>query len=443
MNISVGSEYIKEQRRQYFLYVIESRALPHLSDGLKPAQRRVLWIGKNGDKTKTATLAGATMPIHPHASPDDVISGMAGPWSNNIPLFTGIGAFGTMLVPNSWGAPRYTSVKVSEFTKDVVYADIEIIPMQQNYDDTLEEPTHFLPLIPIALLNPNFGIAGGFQSNILPYDLKDIVTAQINHLNGKKVEQVLPYFKPLDCRAVSGITDPKTNNVKYTFEGSYEQINSSEIRITKLPYGKEHAKFVDHLAKLVEEGKIQGYDDHSKDKINIIVKFVRGFLNRVQRADIIFLLKLFNTETENMNVIDFDGETVLSTNFVDVVKRFSDWRLTFYYKRYERLLDLLDLDIQRLKDVILAINKNVGGVAVKTKSKVELEDFLEYIGVVHLDYISSLPVYRFTEEEKKKTQKRLDEALEKRKEYVDLLSDEQKRVKVYVSELKEVLKKYG
>lgn len=440
---SVGSNYIKEQRRGYFIYVLESRALPHLSDGLKSAQRRGLWVGRDGGKYKTSTLAGTTMSIHPHAEISDVLSNMAGPWSNNIPLFTGIGAFGTMLAPSSFGAPRYTSVKVSDFTKDVIFADIEIIPMQPNYDDTSEEPTHFLPLVPIVLLNPTFGIAGGFQCNILPHDLKDIVESQINYLNGKKIEAPMPYFKPIDCRAISVNVDSKTNNNRYTFEGEFEQLNSSEIRITKLPYGKEHSKFIDHLVKLEEEDKIIGFDDFSKDKINIIVKFSRGFVNNSTRADLVNILKLFNTETDNMNVINFDGETVLSTNFVEVIKQFSDWRLGYYYKRYERLLMILEVEIQKLKDIILAINKNVGGIAVKTKSKFELEEFLEAIGIVNLDYISSLPVYRFTEEEKTKTQKKLEEALVKREEYVDLLKDESKRAKVYISELKGVLKKYG
>jgi DNA gyrase/topoisomerase IV subunit A len=443
-NRAVSSDYIKDQRRQYFLYTINFRALPSLSDGLKPAQRRVLWTGRNGEKTKTATLAGATMPIHPHASPDDVISNMAGPWCNNVPLFTGIGAFGTMLAPNSYGASRYTSVKVSDFTKDVVFADIEIIPMQPNYDDTLEEPKHFLPLIPIVLLNPTFGIAGGFQCNILPFDLRDIIENQIRFLEKKEVKETLPYFKPLDCRASPDIiVDTKTGNKKYTFNGGYQQINASEIRITKIPYGMEHTKFTDHLAKLEEEYKIVGFDDLSKDSINIVVKFSRGFVNRTTQQEMIKLLKLFNTETDNMNVISLNDDSVCSTNFVDVIEQFTFWRFGFYYKRYERLAKLLEKDIQKLKDVILAIEKNVGGIAVKTKSKGELEDYLEYIGIVNLEYISSLPVYRFTEDEKQKTQKRIDDALEQQKYYLDLLSDEGKRTKIYISELKEILKKYG
>lgn len=442
-DIVANSDYIKQQRRQYFLYTLENRAIPHLADGLKSAQRRVLWIGRNGEKTKVATLAGATMSIHPHASPDDVISNMAGPWSNNICLFDGYGAFGTMLAPDSYGASRYVSVKVSEFTKDVVFADIDIIPMKLNYDDTQEEPVHFLPLIPIVLLNPAFGIAGGFQSNILPYDLKDIITAQIQYLTNKEVVEAKPYFKPIDCRATEKIIDAKTQNVRFIFEGEYEILNSSEIRIKKLPYGVVHSKYIDFLIKLEEEYKISGFEDRSKDSINIIVKFPRGFINKTSREELLKLLKLINIETEIMNVIDFDGQTVLNTNFVDVIKKFTDWRLQFYYQRFERLLKLLEIEIQKFKDVITAINKNVGGLAVKVKSRAELEEFLQALKIVNIDYIASLPVYRFTEEEKNKTQQKLQEALKQQQYYIDLLTHKEKRVTIYIDELKQILKKYG
>jgi DNA topoisomerase-2 len=439
----VSSEYIKDQRKQYFLYTISDRAIPHLSDGLKASQRRGLWIGRNGDKMKTSSLAGATMPLHPHSEISDVLSNMAGVWSNNIPLLTGYGAFGTMLAPGSYGAPRYTSVKVSEFTKDVVFKDIEIIPMQPNYDDTLEEPLYFLPLVPIVLLNPSFGMTGGFKCNILPFDLKDIINAQLSHLNKKTVNEVLPFFKPIECRAVSKVDDVKTKNSRYVFEGEFKQLNSSEIQITKLPYGVVHKKYVEHLDSLEEDFKIVGYDDLSKDKINIIVKFARGFVNKTSNEDMIKLLQLYNAETEIMNVVYFDGETVLNTTFVDVIQKFTDWRLAFYTKRYQRLVDLLDIEIQKFRDVITAIEKNVNGVATRTKSKSELEEYLEYIGIVYLDYISSLPVYRFTEDEKHKVEQKLQSALDQREEYVNLLTFPEKRVNVYINELKEVLKKYG
>lgn len=437
-----SSAYVNNERREYSLYVLSSRAIPALSDGLKAAARRVLWTARNGKVFKSATLAGATMPIHPHASPESTIDTLAADYGNNIPLLKGDGAFGTLLNPTAYGASRYTSVSVSEFTKDVLFRDIEIIPMQENYDGTLEEPIHFLPLIPIVFLNPTEGIAVGFACNILPRSLIDIIALQIQHLRGKpkEMEDVFPYFAPTDSEAVEWIDG---ENIKWIFHGAFRNKNSNTITITKLPYGVFHEKFVNNLMKLIDDGIILDYEDNSSDIINIDVKFKRGELEELSKKDILSKLGLINSVSENINVIDFDGESVLSGSFIDLLKQFTDWRLSWYKNRYERLASLLRIDIQKYKDVITAINKNVGNAARNTKSRAELRKKLKTYKIVHDDYIADLPIYRFTEEEKDKTQKKLDEAEALLIEYEELLSSELKRKKIYIKELTEVLKKYS
>jgi DNA gyrase/topoisomerase IV subunit A len=141
----VKSDYINNKRREYSLYVLQSRAIPSLADGLKVSARRVLWTARDGKKYKSATLAGLTMPLHPHAPPEGTVNALAAPFINNKPLLDGYGAFGTLLNPNAFGAARYTSVKLSEFAKKVVFVDIDIIPMIDNYDSTQLEPKHFCP----------------------------------------------------------------------------------------------------------------------------------------------------------------------------------------------------------------------------------------------------------------------------------------------------------
>lgn len=431
-----NSSYVNEQRREYSLYVLQMRAIPAIADGLKAAQRRVLWIARDGKKYKSATLAGATMPIHPHAQPEGAINTLAAPYGNNIPLLHGDGAFGTLLNPTAYGASRYTSVKVSDFTKDVVFADIELVPMQDNYDGTLEEPVHFLPLIPVALLNPSEGIAVGFASNILPRALEDIIEDQIKHLQGKKFQEKFPAFYP-----TSSIVEHVDGN-KWEFFGEAEQVNATTLRITQLPYGASHEKFVDHLMKLEEKGSIVDFEDNSKDKYDIVVKFKRGALT--SNLDKVFsMLKLSATANENMNLLDFDGERVIASDYVQVVQDFTDWRLSWYKKRYERLAKLLEIDIQKYLDVLLAIQKNVAGLAKKTQSRAELKSLLEEFGIVHIDYIADLPVYRFTEQEKMKTEAKLADAKDLMKHYKMLLSKSAERSKIYVTELREILRKYN
>ncbi len=437
----MSSNYINEQRREYSLYVLRHRAIPHAADGLKAGGRRVLWTARDGKFYKCATLAGATMPIHPHASPEGSINTLAAPYGNNIPLFYGDGIFGTRLNPTAYGASRYTSVKVSTFTKDVMFRDIEIVPMIENYDSTLMEPKHFLPLVPIALLNPSEGIAVGFATNILPRDLESIITSQLQYLQGKKVEEMMPNFTPINGVAISWSEDKK-GNIKWNFEGKVKTINSSTVTVTELPYGTVHEKFIEGLDKLIEDGSIVDYIDGSKDMISIEVKFHRGAVDELSNSEMLSRLNLTNSITENMNVIDFTGDRVWSTNYVELIGAFCDWRLKWYKTRYERLRDLLAADIQRYMDVLLAIKRNVGGMVKKINSRVELKDFLEEIGVVNLDYIADLPIYRFTEDERAKVEKKMEEANALLKEYKKVLSSDKERLMIYVNELKEVLRNY-
>lgn len=433
-----SSKYIEEQRREYSLYVMQSRAIPAATDGLKAAGRRVLWTARNGDKYKTATLAGATMPIHPHSEASGSINTLAAPYGNNIPLFKGYGAFGTMLDPTAYGAARYTSVAVSKFTQDVVFADIEIIPMTWNYDDSIEEPVHFLPLVPTVLLNPSEGIAVGFATDILPRNLADLIDVQIAHLmNKRNANQLLPSFTPVNSTA--RLVDGRAA----FFSGSYEMVNTTTIRITNLPYKLSHDKLIAKLDALYETGTVVDFTDRSKDKINIEVKFKKGVLSKMTEEEVLKTLGLTVKHTENLNVLDFTGQGVWSAEPLDLIKRFTDWRLQWYVKRYERLRDLLKIDIQRYLDIRNAITNNVGGIAKRVKSRAELKTLLLEMGIVYIDYIADLPVYRFTEEEYEKNEQRLKDAEALLRTYEDMLQSEDKRKIVYATELKEILNKYN
>lgn len=449
-NRSTTSEYVLGEAKAYAIYTLQSRAIPGIADGVKAGARRVLWCARNGDKVKTATLAGNAIPLHPHAPPEDSIDSATAPYLNNIPLFDGYGAFGTLVNPNAIGASRYTSVKISSFTKEVFMRDIEIIPMVPNYDGTEVEPKHFLPLIPVCILNPTEGIAVGYSTTILPRTLRDIVESQLEHLAGKAVKERLPHFTPTNNPTIRKVLDKKGVE-RFVFRGEYQVANTTDVIVTKLPYGVTHAKYVQDLYDLLEKVDKDGKDisvlndvvDSSKDKVHITIKFKRGILQPMTPTQIDSFISIENPVTENLVLVDFEGKRVYPWAYIDIIKQFTDWRLKWYVNRYQRLLDLLEIDIQKYDDIILSIKKNVSGVSKKTKDRSELKAFIESIGVVYVDYIADLPVYRFTEEELRKVeQKRLD-ALATKAEYEDIIASDSKRKSIYISELKEVLRKFG
>lgn len=310
----LSSQYIESERREYSLYVLTSRAIPHIADGMKAAARRVLWIARDGKTHKAATLAGATIPIHPHAPPESTINTLAAFYGNNVPLLHGEGAFGTMLKPTAYAAPRYTSVRVSQFTKDVVFADIEIVPMMDNFDMSQKEPKHFIPLVPVALLNPQEGIAVGFACNILPRSLKDVIEHQIAYLaKGTKPKLAVPTFHPTNQTAQTFIMD-RNDKCKWVFKGTFDKTSATQVRVTGLPYGMTHTKYLAKLDNLKDLGTLIDYTDNSRDTYNIELKFKRGTLVKLDDDGILTLLSLISSQSENFNVIDFDGTKVWAPN---------------------------------------------------------------------------------------------------------------------------------
>ena len=437
----ITSVELNELSRNYSLYSISSRAIPHLTDGLKPAARRLLWKAKDGKRYKTATLAGSTLDIHPHGLPESAANTLAAFYGNNIPLMDGDGAFGTLIDPTEYGATRYTYMQVSKFTLDCMYKDIDIIPHKPNYDGTCTEPTHFLPLIPIVLLNPQEGIASGFACSILPRSLDDIIKSQLLYLKGKSFKEPNPKFLPTNNTASQKIVD-KRGVERWEFKANINVINTSTVKIETLPYSVQHEKYRDKLYKMVEDGKIASFIDDSKDLFDFTIIFKRGALKNKTDDEVRNMLGLTTLITENLNVVDFDGQAIYPTSFNEIIEDFTDWRLSWYKTRYEHLKKLLEVDIQRYKDIIKAINKNVGGLAKKTESRTELVELLEEFGIVSLDYIANLPVYRFTQAEKQKTQNKLDEAIKVLREYNKIIKSEQLRLDIYSEELSELLNEY-
>lgn len=438
-----SSQYLNDCHRNFSMYVLQTRGFPSIIDGLKHGGRRLLWTARDGSKYKTATLAGATMPLHPHADASDTVDTLTKPYCNNYPLFSGYGAFGTRLKPNASGAPRYTAITVSPFTKDVIFRDIELIPMVENYDGELMEPKHFLPLVPVALVNPSEGIGVGFASKIYPRALGDIIDAQLAHLTGKAIN-VEPAVTVIPFQAVSVSSEViKSGNTRYWFEGKFERVDTSTIRITNLPYGIDHVEFVEHLNELKEADTIAAYEDRSSNVIDILIKFGRGALKHLSDPQLMRCLKLRASVVENMNLVDFNGDRVVSMTYGEVVTGFTDWRLDWYLTRYLRLKELLERDIQRYKDVILAIKENVGHHGRLCADRSQLKEWLGSKGIVYTDYVADLPMYRLTGEEAAKVAKKLDEALVQLKVYQSYIDDPDERRKIYVQELKEVKKKYA
>jgi len=434
-----SSDYIESLRKEFALYVITNRAIPAITDGIKPAARRVLWTARDGKKHKSASLAGATLPLHPHSPPEGTINTLAAPYGNNYPLLKGYGAFGTCVNNTAYAASRYTSVEVSEFAKQILFKDIELVPMMENYDSTLMEPVHFLPIVPIVLLNPADGIAVGFSTTIAPRKLQDVVDRQLDYLKGKKVTPTTPTFLPTNDVATH-------RDSKWVFKGEVVRKNASNVTITRIPFGTSHAKILQNdnskLNKLLDVDAISDYEDRSRDSISIDVQFKRGEAGKLSDDQLLTKLGLVVNVSENLNVLDFTHKTVMGTNDVEIITTFTEWRLGWYVARYERLKSIIEDDIQKEVDIITAIDQQAGLVATKKQTKKDFDSWLQDIGIVNVSYISGLPTYRYTLDERAKVEKSLTTNREILSEYVTILGSEDIRRAIYINELKDIKKQF-
>jgi len=431
------TDIIETQYKSFSHYVIESRAIPRLSDGLKPVQRRALWAAKKvaKDWTKVSKLAGITMSNHPHGnvSIENSISSMAQDFAgaNNLCFFDGDGSFGSRITGpgNGISSARYVSVKLSKHFYDIFDVDSDLIKAIPNYDETDVEPDTFLPLIPTVLINSSSGIAVGFACDVLSRDLDQIKKSQIDYLENKKIKPLVPYYKGFRGRIEKGLSDEQWNTY-----GIFERVSSRIIKITELPLGFNRESYITHLDKLDEKGVIANYEDNCKEEFEFTVKLKEPIESD---DDIISKFKLMTTLNENITLIGFDGKVRERMTDVEVIKEFTDWRFSFYLDRFAKKLSDTDELLEFKKALLLVITKGLfKKFPNQTKSDIIESLSNEGIKGENITKILHIPIYRFGSDEIEVLKKEISDLEANKKEYQILTKSEDKRKAVYISELK-------
>jgi len=303
------SDFINTSSKEYAIYTAQNRAIPSICDGLKDGQRKMLWLMRNkSEKVKTISLAGQVIQeglfLHGDVSAAETISRLAAPYLNNVPLFEGVGAFGTRVGPDSWGAPRYTYVKRSKAAEALLYPDLDIVPMKPNYDGSVMEPVNFLPLVPLVLLNGVSGIAVGWSTEILPYSLDSLIAATVAAIDKKPLPALTPSYDYLDV-GVSSL-----GNNSYECTGKVVIEGSTVIRVTELPPDLSLEKFKARLNQMEDEGSISTYIDRSTKTIDVEIRFKRGAIEGWDQDKFIGFLKLKSKTTQRLVVLDFNSTSI-------------------------------------------------------------------------------------------------------------------------------------
>jgi len=260
----------------YASYVILERAVPHLHDGLKPVQRRILHSMKrmdDGRYNKVANIIGHTMQFHPHGDASigdalvqlgqkELLVDMQGNWGN---LLTGDGA----------AAPRYIESRLSKFALEVVF-NAKTTEWKLSYDGRNKEPVTLPVKFPLLLAQGGEGIAVGLASKILPHNFNELIDASIDYLQGNDFV-IYPDFPTGGLVDVSKYNDGQRGGA-IKVRAKIEKVDKKELIITEIPFGKTTTSLIESIIKANEKGKIKirKIDDNTSANVEIVIHLLPG-----------------------------------------------------------------------------------------------------------------------------------------------------------------------
>lgn len=260
----------------YASYVILERAVPHINDGLKPVQRRILHSMKrldDGRYNKVANIVGHTMQFHPHG--DASIGDALVQLGQKELLIDCQGNWGNILTGDSAAAPRYIEARLSKFALDVVF-NPKTTEWQASYDGRNREPVTLPVKFPLLLAQGVEGIAVGLSSKILPHNFYELCDAAIAYLHGEEFK-LYPDFQTGGSIDVSRYNDGERGGV-VRVRAKISKLDNKTLCISEIPYGKTTSSLIDSILKAIEKGKIKirKVDDNTARKVEILIHLAPG-----------------------------------------------------------------------------------------------------------------------------------------------------------------------
>ena len=385
------------------------RSIPNLCDGLKISLRKILYSGfKKNLKTeiKVAQFSGYVSEHsgyhHGEASLNGAIVGLAQNFvgSNNINLLHPSGQFGTRLQGGKDAASeRYIFTYLNPLTRKI-FSELDDPVLEYLADDgQIVEPVHYVPIIPMILVNGTKGIGTGFSTDIMchnPIQIINYLEAKLKNISELDLKTLLiePYYKNFKGK----IYPVDESRKKYVIKGCYEMLGSDKIRITELPIGTWTQDYKEYLESLVDnksaKGKTKSGDDYIKDfndmstdlNVEFEITFYPGILTKLicQKHDygiegIEKYLKLYTTQsTNNMHLFNEKEQLRKYENVYDIVDGYYGVRYSYYVKRKDYLISKLINELKVLSAKARFIQYNLDDkIDLRKKSKTQINSIME------------------------------------------------------------------
>ncbi|WP_129780528.1 DNA topoisomerase IV subunit A [Peristeroidobacter soli] len=362
----------------YSMYVILDRALPHIGDGLKPVQRRIVYVMSEQGSWQAAKHKKAARAIgdvigkyHPHgdAACYEAMVLMAQPFSYRYPLVDGQGNFGHPDDPKSFAAYRYTEARLTKYSElllsELGQGTVEWVP---NFDGTMEEPKLLPARVPNILLNGATGIAVGMATDIPPHNLREVVSACIKLLEDPDtpLRELMKDVKGPDFPTYGEIISPKadikqiyeTGNGTFRARATYE-LEDGEIVVTSLPYQVSGAKIQEQVAAQINNKKlpmvenIKDESDH-ENPTRIVIVPKNNRVDLVQVMNHLFATTdLERTYRVNLNIIGLDGKPRVM-GLKELLEEWLKYRIDTVTRRLQWRLDKVKARMHILEGLLVA-----------------------------------------------------------------------------------------
>lgn len=346
--------FVEESYLDYSMYVILDRALPHIADGLKPVQRRIMFamselhLNHVAKYKKSARTVGDVLgKFHPHGDMAcyDAMVLMAQPFSYRYPLIEGQGNFGTADDPKSFAAMRYTEARLSKYA-DLLLQELDqgAVSWNENFDGTLKEPKVLPAQLPMILLNGTTGIAVGMATDLVPHNLYEVASACIyilEHTNPKNItiEELCEYILGPDFPTTADLITTKQEllEIYKTGYGSVKvravySVEKSGIIITALPYMVSGAKVLKQIADQIHSKHLQlitdlrdESDHENPTRLVLVLKSNKTDVTAVM-AHLFATTELEKSYRINFNMIGLDGKPKVK-NLLEILQEWLDFRL--------------------------------------------------------------------------------------------------------------------
>ncbi|OAS05210.1 DNA topoisomerase IV subunit A [Pseudomonas putida] len=463
------ADFTEQAYLNYSMYVIMDRALPHIGDGLKPVQRRIVYamseLGLDADakhKKSARTVGDVLGKFHPHGDSAcyEAMVLMAQPFSYRYTLVDGQGNWGAPDDPKSFAAMRYTEARLSRYAEvllsEVGQGTVDWVP---NFDGTLQEPAVLPARLPNILLNGTTGIAVGMATDVPPHNLREVASACVRLLDEPKatIEQLCEHIQGPDYPTEAEIVTPRAEILKMYESGrgsirmrAVYRVEDGDIVVTALPHQVSGAKVLEQIAAQMQAKKLpmvadlRDESDHENPCRIVIIP-------RSNRVDVDELMQhlfattdLESTYRVNVNIIGLDGRPQLK-NLRTLLVEWLEFRTNTVRRRLQHRLGKVEKRLHLLDGLLTAflnLDEVIHIIRTEEYPKQALIERFE-LTEIQADYILETRLRQLARLEEMKIRGEQDELLKEQAKLQALLGSEAKLRKLVRSELIKDAETYG